>query len=193
MTDKFAILMTRSMERVIREKKLSLETVLDYPAMSQLFSPNDLAVLVALQSHEGVKHLHADSRFALLDKWVASCKQGQSVELDSTIVPLSRSTTVLACLDDQIELPVGTELDKEASPVQVYDLATDVFIIVVDTGVRQYLMQSQNEMAVARVVMKVLMLYQPLHVVAKRSERFKRWLRLIATQSVLRPPQPVIV
>lgn len=193
MSDKQAILMTRSMERVLREKKLSLEVVLDYPTMSRMFSPNDLAALLALQSHEAVKTLHGNDCYALLDKWNISCKQEQLVELDSMIIPLSRSTAVAASLVDQLQLPTGVELSKEACPVQVFDMASSVFVIVVDSGIKNYLMVMSNEMAVARVIMKILFLYVPLHVLAKRSDRMKRWLRLISVQSVLRPPQPVFV
>lgn len=191
MTEKHAIIVTSAMERALREKKLSLESLIDYPLMSQHFSPNDLAAFLALQTHPSVKTLWADSKFALIEKWSRSANQEQFTELDSTLLPLSQSSAVQAYLNEQLNAPQGQEPDREACPVQVFDLASETFAISVEPGVKEYLTQSYNEIAVVRVIMKVLLQYIPLHLLACQPGVFQRWIRLTAIQSVLRPPQAV--
>lgn len=196
MTEKHSIIMTRSMERVLREKKLPLETALDFPQMYKLFSPNDLAAFVSLQVIDDTRVLHDNSDISNLSTslerlWTNNYKL-EFPELVNTVRPMSYAPTVLQTLRDQLTLPQGCEVDKDANPIQIYDTAKDVFFIVIDTGYKEYMSYGVNEIAVVRAIMTVLMNYTPLNILAQSHKVFKRWIRLAAVNNVLRPPQPVI-
>ena len=191
MTDKYSIIMTRSMERVLREKKLPLETALDFPQMYKLFSSNDLAAFVALQTMEELRSLHDAQGCALETIWSNNFRN-TFPELSATILPMSHNPALVVTLREQLSVAPGAELDKDAAYVQIFDTAREAFFIVVDNGAVDYMRHDVNAIAVTRAIMKVLLNYMPLAVLARGNKMFKRWIRLAAVNNVLRPPQPVI-
>lgn len=192
MTSQHAIVLTQAMARAIKDKRLPLETVLDYAKMRELFSSTDLAALWALQASELVSAVRLDSPYALFDKsWAHSANPEYAKELVSTLIPLSASEVVINHLRDQISLPEGDELEPTAAPVQVVDLNGSGVAVVLDRGAVQYLSQGANKFTVMRAVTQVMLKYVPIHELSQ-AEWFRRYLVLIGLYSPQRPPQPVI-
>lgn len=190
MIPQHAIILTQSVVRVLKNKRLSLEVVTDYSQMRALFSQNDLAAILALQTSALTQSIHDSFYYALVDKWRSSAKEHVQ-ELDSVLLPLSQSELVANYLREQLSLPEGKDLDPAASPVQVVDLNGSGIAVVLDVGAIQYLADGANKYTVVRAVMQVFLKYMPLDKLASQ-EWFRRLVHLSAVYSTLRPPQPVI-
>ncbi len=190
MTSQHAIVLTQSVARVIKDKRLALEAVTDYSKMREIFSQNDLAALLALQTHEMVSAVRDDVSYALAEKWKCSaCEHVQ--ELDSVLFPLSQSALVTNYLLEQLSLPQGVELEPNATPVQVVDLNGSGIAVILDRGSVQYLAAGANKYTVVRAVVQVMLKYTAVEQLASR-DWFRRLVHLTAVYSPLRPPQPVV-
>lgn len=190
MTPQHAIVLTQAATRVLKDKRLALEAVTDYCKMREIFSQNDLAALLALQTHELAAAVRDDVSYALAEKWRSSAAEHVQ-ELDSVLLPLSQSDLVNNYLRDQLSLPEGEDLDPTAAPVQVVDLNGSGIAVLLDRGAVQYLTIGANQYTVVRAVVQVMLKYTPVEQLAIR-EWFRRFVRLTAVHSPLRPPQPVI-
>lgn len=190
MTSQHAIVLTQSAARVIKAKRLPLEVVTDYSKMREMFSQNDLAAILALQSHELVSSIRDYVSYALVEKWKSSAPEHVQ-ELDSVLFPLSQSDLVTNYLLEQLSLPQGVELDPAATPVQVVDLNDSGIAVILDRGAIQYLAIGSNKYTVVRAVVQVMLKYATVDQLATQGW-FRQLVHLTAVYSPLRPPQPVV-
>jgi len=172
-------------EAAMNRNSCSLTNVLDYSEIRKILSLEDMSGLLALQEIKDVTRDESESNRTLLNIWNESAEGTHKTELDSVVIPMSRSNELkqelLIRLSNDSNCYETVQSASQASTVTYYkvvDLGRVTSAMVVYKGFPDFVKDPENEYNVVVDQLKVFYVYLKSYQVSLLPV-FRRYLTLL--------------
>lgn len=189
MTKETFVFLPYWVESAIKRNGLNLEICLDYGQLRSILSLEDMSGLLALQDIKAVTRDESVLSRTLLNSWAESAKGTHETELNTSIIPLSRSTElkeeIFKRLSEETNQPSiwnsGTA-DLTSTYFKVVELGRSGAAQVLYPGYPNFISNPENEYAVVKTQLQLFYVYLKTYQVSVLPV-FRRYLSLLANKA----------
>lgn len=184
MTKEIIIFIPFWVEKALSRQGLALEACLDYKLIRPILSQEDMSGLLALQDLPAVTRDENVFSRTLLTSWSETADGDQSVELNSTIIPLARSNELkddllrrLSKANSETSTIEGGSQQPDV-PYKLVDAGRQAIAVVVYSGYPEFVSSPEGEQKAVVDMLKIFYVYLKPYQVSPLPV-FKRYLRLL--------------
>lgn len=183
MRSKFMVILPYSVEQVLKRNSLALSAVLDFNKIRPYFSLDDMASILAAQDISSLNVIKDSYRSGFLASWRTTAAGSAIAELNSAVVPLSQTPSIINSVTEQLQTPA---FDPDATmvnpPYRVVDISRDAYAVIAYPGFAENISSDESAIVLLREVLRILYVYHSISAVSGM-DVFKTYVKLLEKQA----------
>ena len=183
MRSKFMVILPYSVEQVLKRNSLALSSVTNFDKIRPYFSLDDMAGLLAAQNIPSLNVIKDSYESGFKDSWNATITGGNAAELNSAVIPLSQTPSIIKSVTDQLQIPA---FDPDRTivnpPYRVVDITRDAYAVIAYPGFTETISTDEGALVLLREVLRIFYDYHSISSFYSM-DVFKTYVNMLEKQS----------